>query len=246
LLTIAGNVSHVQLLPKVEDLFGSWQQSNFDPVKKWPAPNFKPITSTQYFTVENATATVPYFLLAWQGPNARTDVASTYAADVFSYIMTQNSSRLNKALVQSGLALEITFSYLTLSHGGPITFVIKPNPAKLKECLAEVKRQINLFDADDYITAEQIATAQRKLEITQIRREEVTSDFVNTLSFWWASASLDYFYSYVDNLQKVKKINLQAYVRKYIKNKPYCAGLLISPDLKAEQKTDDFFNAANN
>jgi zinc protease len=245
LLTVAGRVEHDKVFTKVEELYGNWQPLAADPFKKWPVPPFKPITRTDYFTVESTTADVPFILLSWQGPSAKTDVASTYAADVFSYILTQNSSKLNKALVQSGLALQIDFNYLTLSQGGPITFIIKPNLQKIKECLAEVKKQIALFDTDDYVTTEQIATAQRKLEITKVRQEEVTSEFVNTLSFWWSSASLNYFFTYIDNLQKVKKANLQAYVRRYIKNKAYCAGLLINPTLRAQLKADEFFKATN-
>jgi zinc protease len=243
LLTVAGRVEHDKIFSRVEELYGSWQPIAADPFKKWPVPPFKPMAKTTYFTVESAAANVPFILLSWQGPKAQTDAASTYAADVFSYILTQNASKLNKALVQSGLATQVNFNYLTLSQGGPITFAIQPNPQKIKECLAEVKRQIALFDADDYITAEQIATAQRKLEIAKVRQEEVTSEFATTLSFWWASASLNYFFTYTDNLQKVKKANLQAYVRKYIKNKPYSAGLLISPTLRTQLKTDDFFKA---
>ncbi|MDB5004997.1 MAG: insulinase family protein [Mucilaginibacter sp.] len=243
LLTIAGSISHEKIFTKVNELFASWQSSVFDPFKKWQVPLFKPIIKTQYFTVESATATVPYITLGWQGPNTQMDIQSTYTADVFSNIVMQNTSRLKKALLQSGLALEIDFNYLTLRRGGPITFMIKPNPLKIKECLAEAKRQINLFDSDDYITAQQIATAQRKLEIGQIRREEISSNFVNTLAFWWASASLNYYFTYLDNLQKINKADLQAYVRKYIKNKPYCAGLLISPELRSQLKTDDFFKA---
>jgi zinc protease len=109
--------------------------------------------------------------------------------------------------------------------------------------MAEVKKQISMFAAADYITAEQIATAKRKLEITRIRQEEVTTGYVSALSFWWASASLDYFFNYAVNLNKVTGADVQAYVRKYIKNKPYCAGLLITPDLRTEFKTDDFFKA---
>lgn len=243
LLIIAGNISHNQMFSKVEEIFGDWKSADFDPLTKWPIPEIKPVAKTRYFTVENSNAMVPYILIAWQGPSTLTDLPSTYAADVFSNILMQNSSKLKKALVQSGLALDVNFNYLTLSRVGPITFMIKPNPLKIKECLAEAKKQIALFDSNDYITAEQIATAQRKLEIGHVRREEVTSDFVNILSFWWASASIDYYFNYVRDLQQVKKATLQAYVRKYIKNKPYCAGLLIGPQLKAQLKTDDFFKA---
>jgi zinc protease len=34
-------------------------------------------------------------------------------------------------------------------------------------------------------------------------------------------------------------------VRRYIKNKPYCAGLLISPDLKDRVHPETFFTASN-
>ena len=44
------------------------------------------------------------------------------------------------------------------------------------------------MDNDDYLTNEQIETAKRKLGIKNIREQEITSDFVHTLSFWWASA----------------------------------------------------------
>ncbi|MES2425481.1 MAG: insulinase family protein, partial [Bacteroidota bacterium] len=231
------------IFKKAEELFSSWQTSAFDPFKKWPIPEFKPLTKTDYFTVESNTPTVPLIMIDWRGPDTRHDLQSTYAADVFSYILTQNSSKLNKALVQSGLAVGTSFNYLTVSHGGIITFIIQPNPQKIKECLAEVQKQIGLFDADDYLTAEQIENAKRKLEIKQVREEEITSNYVHGLSFWWASASLNYYFNYLDNLKKVKKIDLQNYVRKYIKSKPYCAGLLINTDLKAQLNTDTFFKA---
>lgn len=105
----------------------------------------------------------------------------------------------------------------------------------------EVKRQISLMDNDDYFTDGQIETAKRMLEINQVREEDITSDYVNTLSFWWASASLNYFLNYNDRLKKVSRADLKAYVSKYIKGKPYCAGLLISPDLKDQTKAETFF-----
>lgn len=109
--------------------------------------------------------------------------------------------------------------------------------------MAEVKRQIAMFDNDDYVTDEQLETAKRKLEIKQQQEQEVASDFVEVLSFWWASASIDYFTTYNDNLKKVTKADLKRYVDKYIKNKPYCAGLLVTPAMRAELKPEEFFKA---
>jgi len=245
LLTIAGNVSHDDVFKQVENIYGSWQASTFDPFAKWPIPDFKPLQKTDYFVVESELAKVPFIEFDWFGPSTATDIPSTYAADVFSYILNQNASKLNQALIQSGLALQVNIGYLTLKHTGPITLVVIPNPARVAECLAEVKKQIAMFDDPAYVTDEQIETAKRKLEITQMEEQETTSDFVHVLAFWWASASLDYFTTYNDNLKKVTKADLKMYVDKYIKGKPYCAGLLINPEMKQSLKPETFFTDKN-
>jgi zinc protease len=241
LLTVAGDVDHEDVFRQVENVYGSWPASAFDPFKKWPVPEFKPLKKPDYFIVESNLAQVPVFEFDWFGPDTRGDIPATYAADVFSYILNQNSSALSKALLQSGLALQVNIGYLTLKHTGPITLTVVPNPEKVKECLAEVKKQIALFDTEGYVTDEQVETAKRKLEIRQSFEQEVTSDFVEVLSFWWASASIDYFTTYVDNLKKINKADLKGYVDKYIKNKPYCAGLLVSPAMSVKMKPEQFF-----
>lgn len=238
LLTIAGDVLHTDVFKQVEAIYGSWQPSGFDPFKKWPIPEFKPLTKIDNFYVVSNLTQVPLFEINWMGPDTRTDIPATYAADVFSYILNQNASKLNQSLVQSGLALQVNIGYLTLSHVGPITLFVVPNPGKIKECMAEVKRQIALWDTDEYITNEQIETAKLKLGIRQTEEQEITSDFVKVLSFWWASASIDYFTTYQENLNKVTRADMQRYVRKYIKDKPYCAGLLVNPQMQWQVPAD--------
>lgn len=245
LLIVAGDVKHEEIFSKAEQIYGDWKASGFDPFKKWPIPEFKPLEKTDYFIVESTLSRIPFVLLNWQGPDTRNDVHATYAADVLSYILNQQSSTLKKALLQSGLASDVNVNYLTLKHVGPISLTVTPNPLKIRECIQELKKQLALMDNDDYLTNEQIETAKRKLEIAQIRREEITTTYVHTLSFWWASASLDYYITYNDNLAKVTRADLQAYIRKYIKNKPYCAGLLINPDQKTQINAESFFTASN-
>lgn len=241
LITIAGDVKHQEVFAQAEAIFGSWKSSGFDPAKKWPVPEFKPLTKTEHFIVESDLSRVPFVMMNWHGPDTRNDLKGTYVADVFSFIINQNSSKFSKALVDSGLALQVNLGYLTQKHTGPISVFVVPNPSKIQECIAEVKRQITLWDSVDYLTDEQIETAKRMLEISQVKDEEITSNFTHTISFWWASASIDYLNTYIENLRKVNRADLQQYVRKYIKNKPYIAGMLISAPLKAELKPEQFF-----
>jgi zinc protease len=245
MLMVAGDVKHEQVFKQVAKIYSSWQPSGFDPFKKWPIPEFKPLQKTKYIIVESEQAHVPEATFEWQGPDTRNDLKGTYAADVFSYILDQNSSKFKKALVQSGLALDASIGYLTMSHVGPINIELAPNPDKIKAAVDELKKQIDQMDADDYITDEQLATAKRKLEVKKIKEREITSGFVQVLSFWWASSSIDYYTHYIDNVNKITRADLQEYVRKYIKGHPYCAGMLISPEMRKQTQADDFFTASN-
>ncbi len=243
LLTVAGDVNHEDVFKQVENIMGSWKSSGFDPFVKYPIPEFKPLEKSDYFIVQSENAKIPMILFNWMGPDTRHDIKATYAADVFSFILSQNSSKLSKSLLESGLALQMQFNYLTQKYVGPISFLAVPNPAKVKECFEEMKNQINLMDSDDYFTDEQLKTAKNQLEINDIRGKEITSNYVHTVSFWWCSASLDYYFDYIKNLKKVTRADIQDYVRKYIKENPYAAGLLVSPQMDQQMKPETFFKA---
>jgi zinc protease len=79
------------------------------------------------------------------------------------------------------------------------------------------------------------------LAIEQVQRREVTSDYAHLISFWWASASIDYYNRYDENVNKVTRKDLIDYVKKYIKGKPHTAGLLIHNSLLENVKPELFF-----
>lgn len=241
LLTVAGDVKHEDVFKQVEQILGSWQPSGFDPFTKYPIPEFKPLTQADYFVADNKIARIPMINFTWHGPDTRNDLAGTYEADLFSTILGENASKLNKALVDSGLALQVQFNYQTAKYVGPMQLIVIPNPTKVKECLAAVKAQIAMFDAPDYFTDAQMVTAKRQLEIGRTREQEATSNYVHTVSFWWTSATLDYYANYLDNVKKLTRADLQSFVRKYIKDKPYVAGLLVNTAAKAKMNPDVFF-----
>lgn len=241
MLIISGDVQHDDVFAKAKKLFADWKPASFNPFEKYAIPEFKPLSKVDYFITESPIAQVPIAMMAWHGPDTRNDRAATYAADVFSYVLSQNSSKFQKELVDKGLALQAGVSYQTLSHVGPIQVFVVPNPANVAACIKAVKEQIAQFDAADYITDEQLETAKRQLEIQNLQQFDVTSELSHTLAYFWCSADLDYMYNYVSNLKKVTKADVQNYVRKYIKGKNYSAGLLINPNQKAQLQPDTFW-----
>lgn len=244
ILVVAGDVNHDEVNKFAKEIFGDWKASDFDPFEKWPIPEFRPLTKNKTFIVENANSTTPIVIKAFHGPDTRNDLKATYAADVFSFILGQQSSELQKDLVDSGLAYQVSVSYQTNKYTGPIFIFLVPNPEKIKEAVQKLEEHISRWDSDDYFTDEQLKTSKTLLAIDDLKNRDAASDYIHTVSYWWASASLDYYVNYVENLNNVTRADIKNYVQKYIKNKPSVNGLLISPTLKEKLKIKDFQSIA--
>lgn len=230
ILVIAGDADHNQVFQLAAAIYESWPASGFDPFVKYPIPEFKPLTKSETIFTENPNARNVIVYRGWHGPDTRTDIPATYAADVFSYILRQKSSAFQQALVESGLAFYAEFNYGTCKYVGPIGAFLVPHPEKVKEAMAEFDRQLALMVNDNYFTDEQLETAKVQLAIEDARGREKTSTFVHSVTFWWASASIEYYTNYVENLRKVTRQDIKNYVNRYIKDKPSITGILTTKE----------------
>ncbi|MBS1599678.1 MAG: insulinase family protein [Bacteroidetes bacterium] len=230
-LVICGDVKHEQSFALVKEIFGDWPSSGFNPIEKYPIPDFKPIEATQYFVKESSIAQTPYVMYWWQGPDYRHDSASMIAADVFNTILKMNSSKWQQALVDKGLATYASVSYSADKYVGPINVFVVPNPNKLKECNDEVLHQVSMWAQNDYFTDEQLEDAKQTIRRNDIRAQEKPSSLPNQLTYSWCSTSLDYNTDYLSNCMKVTREDIQRYVNKYITGKSYIAGMIINPEM---------------
>ena len=241
ILVICGDVNPSDAFAKAKQIFGSWQHSGFDPHVKYPIPEFKPLTETNHNIVVSSIAQTPYIMMQWHGPDYRNDSAATIAADVYSTILGLNASKWQQALVDKGLASYAGVSYLTNKYVGPVQVFVVPNPKQLKECYDEVRRQISMWDREDYFTDDQLQTAKDILRRNYIRNNEKPSTLSMSLTYQWCSTSLDYFTAYPDDLQKVTRKNILDYIKKYISGKPYVAGMIINDEMNKQLKPEAFF-----
>ncbi|WP_183577031.1 M16 family metallopeptidase [Mucilaginibacter sp. X5P1] len=243
LLIICGDVHHESAFTMAENIFGDWASSGSDPILKYPIPPFKPLAKSDFFVKESTIAKTPYMMFEWQGPSYATDSASTIAADVFSTIVSLNSSKLQQALVDKGLATNVSVSYETCKYTGPVQIFVVPNPNKLKECYAELMNQISMFDNPDYYTDNQLKDAKGILLRNDIRAKEKPSSLPSQLSFMWCSTSLNYYTDNTDDYQKVTRADIKKYLESYIVNKPLVGGMIIAPDLNKTVNAASFFAA---
>jgi zinc protease len=160
---------------------------------------------------------------------------------VFSTILQLNSSKWQQALINSGLATYSFAGYQTAKYTGPINIYLLPNPNKLKDCYSEVMNQVNMWGNDDYFTDEQLQDAKASLIRDEIRRKEKPSSLANELSFHWCSTSLNYFTDYYKSMQNITRDDINNYIKKYIKGKPYVAGIIINPEMNKQSQASTFF-----
>ena len=230
-LVVAGDAVAPEVFKLAQELFNDWPRGE-DPFVKDPIPRHPPLEKDEAVIV-NQPVNAATIQISYHGPSTDLDAPATYAADVFSFILRQPDSRFSRTLIDSGLTTGASLGYLTQKNVGPIQFTAQTTPEKLKEALKAINAELAKFDAPDYFTDAELEYAKTLLDVNEIYDRERPTEYAHTVSFWWASSGLDYYASYVENLNKVTRADIQQYVRKYIKNKPRVAGVLIS---EADQK----------
>ncbi len=243
LLIICGDVKHDDAFKLAENIYGDWQSSGFNPHEKYPIPPFKPLEKSAAFVKESSLAETPYIMMSWQGPSFGTDSAATVAADLFSKIVSLNSSKLQQAIVDKGLASYIDFSYSTNRFTGPIAMFVVPNPNKLKECTEEIDKQIAMWSSPDYFSDEQLADAKAILLRNSLRQKEKPSSLASQLSYQWCSTSINYATDLDANYQKVSRKDIETYLGKYVIGKPSVSGIILKPELNKSAGVSTFFVA---
>jgi len=148
-LLITGDVTPSRAVALADTVFRDWQRGA-DPFLADPVPPIPPLDGNQA-VISEAPVSAVTVLLQWQGPSVGADPNATYAADVFSDVMNQPGSRLQKRLIESGLWEGISVdrgilvNYYTLNHVGPITISGQTTAEKLRPALAALEDEISHF-----------------------------------------------------------------------------------------------------
>jgi zinc protease len=228
-LIIAGAVPTARAFQLAAEVFGDWPRGA-NPFET-PAPDPPPLVRTHAAIVEQPVNSVT-ISLSWQGPSVAKDPDATYAADVLSTILNNRTSPLQKRLVDSGLAFLAQISYITLAHVGPINMITQTTPEKVLETQRAMLEEVAKFADSNYVSQQQLEAAQKQLGIQALYEREQATNWAHTIGFWWAVAGLDYYRTYVSNMQRVTRGDLARYAQKYLERKPYVVGVLISPEAR--------------
>lgn len=234
-LVVTGDVKPEEVFKIAEESLGTWKRREVEPFKDFPLVEHPPLPKSDGYVVEQPVQNV-LINIGWHGPSIGKDDAATYAADVFSYILSQPNSRFQRAMVDSGLTSGAEIGYYTQRNVGPIAVTLITTPDKAKAALKAVYAQIAQFSSPTYFTDEELESAKTILESRDLFEREKLSDYSHTLGFWWSSTGIDYFRGYYKNLRAVSRAGTTAYVKNYIQGKPHVGVALISAESQTQAK----------
>lgn len=229
-LVVTGDVKAPALLQQVESLFEKWKPGE-DPFRKYPLVTPPPLRRSEIVLVQQPVQTVSINVV-WHGPSTRGGgVDLTYPADLMGYAILEPSSRFQKDLVESGACVHAAFNWSTQMNVGPITLALEATPEKADACARAGLAELPKMKAADFFTDEELRNAVFRLKVDQALEREKPSELAHVLSFWWASAGLDYYLSYVGNLEKATRSDIARYLDAYVLGKPFVFGAMVSPQM---------------
>jgi zinc protease len=225
------------IFAQADALFESWKRGE-DPFKKYPLVKHPPLPRTEVVVVEQPVETVS-IQLGWHGPSTvGKSVKYTYAADLLSFALQDPASLFQKRLVDSGACVRAGLSWYTQQNTGPISLSLEAIPEKVDECVRTARAELPKMKMADYFSDDELKNAVHRLEVSQAQERETPSQLAHVLSFWWASAGLPYYLGYFDNVTRVTRQDIAAYLDDYVLDKHFVFGAVVSPEMVKNQHLD--------
>jgi len=234
-LVVTGDVQAEDVYKMAQEFFGDWARREKDPFIEFPLVEHPPLPKSEGVVIKQPVTNV-ILEVGWHGPSIGKDDAATYAADTFSFIMTQPDSRFQRDLVDTGLVTGVGIGYYTQRNVGPITIFAQTTPDKAKAALRAIYNEIAHFNDKDYYTDEQLDSAKALLAADDLYSREKLDEYAKTLGFWWSSTGIDYFRGYQTNLRRTSRADISRYVTTYIQGKPHIGLALISDQAQQQVK----------
>ena len=231
-LIVGGDCVPDEVFGFAEELFGDWTGGPAPSLGEPPhgalPAGIKLISSEDLFY--RGLAQIQF---RWRGPDVLRQTRDTYTSDVTLFLLSSPVGRFKRSIMANveGLydAEYIDFSYPTARDGGNFifsTYMLIDKPAiegavldRIEGLRAAVLNEFTQIAADPeaYFGAAELEKAKTKLIDQNIYAMESAQRFVTeTLTFWWSTATADYFFTYEDNCRRVGWSDIADLVSRYI------------------------------
>ncbi|HEY9595935.1 MAG TPA: insulinase family protein, partial [Spirochaetia bacterium] len=247
-LFIGGDVDPRAVRAAVEKSFGDWPKAA-DPWASPPPPQEAPPRDVLLaFPDEQVSPGVVAVTLRYRGPDVTRDPTATWAADVWGSLLSDPNGRFVTEMARRvpGLYRKdyMSASYRTQRDGGYISFstllLLQKGRDTFGRAVLLKKAFANLcanMAADrSYFTKHDFEVLVRQLSDQRIWERETVDGFLDQLSFWWATAGIDYYNGYDEALAKVGSPEIATFLQGWVLGKTSVLAVRMNPDDFAKEK----------
>ncbi len=228
-LAIAGGFDIENLLPVIEESYGTWAR-NFaqDDVRV-----MEPTQLSQRRYEEVYAGRIALLRIAF--PSCRLRNPDLFALDTLAVILGQGeSSRLYRELVATGLAYGATAWSYTPKDPGLFAIQIQLDPQRLTEVEERLWMVLDELTTQP-VEARELERAQQRVRADYIFERETAQGRARGLaSSWLFAGSIQFHQRYVDGIGKISSHDVQQAARQYIR-RDRTNSVLLSPDTQEAQ-----------
>jgi zinc protease len=251
-LIVGGDIDPEEVRAAAESSFGSWAAGPA-PWAKALAPNPRPGVPRPTWVVfpdPSMPEGVGKVEARYRGPDLAADPAASYAADLWSSLVAPPEGRFKSALAKNvpGLSKDsIVASYVSQRDGGWISlssyFDAEQPSSSVDKARAFKERargyEITSMKGDrSYFPQAEYEAARKRILADRDLSADTAEGMVETLAFWWAAASIDYYAGYPQAIAKIGSKEVSAFLDTYILRNLEIVALRLNPaDFEREKKS---------
>ncbi len=252
-LIVSGDVDIEAVAKMASAAFAAWKPAD-DPWRKPPPAHPKPgVPRPTWFVYPDPSMPEGLALveLRYRGPDLGTDARSSYAADLWTALVADPSGRFKKSVDANIAGLfgadPISAWYLSQREGGTLSIAayFKTDPAspavdRVRAFKERVRgTEITTMRSDPgYFSSKDYDAARRRLESARRIALETADGVADSLGWWWAGASGDYFIGYAAALAKTGSEEVAGFLDAYVMRNLEVIALRMNPsDYEREKKS---------
>lgn len=231
-LVVVGDVRADDVFRLADALYADWKETA-DPFLASPVPEPPPLLQSEVVLVQQPVQTFQA-QVEWHGPSTSGPTKrDAHVADLVGLITRDPASRFQRDLVDSGACVRAGFDWSVEHHVGPIVASLEASDSKVDGCVQALFSELQQMGQPGYFSDDERQSAVRRAEIELARRRERTSEYAHMITFFWASASLDDYATYIADLRAVTPTEIVHYLSTYVLGRPFVFGAMVSAKLVA-------------
>lgn len=228
LLVLSGDLTVDEGNALAQRHFGAWPIA-VDPFATRPLAAPTPVAASAFYALEADIDTVE-ISVAWPGPSARDDPADALAGAVLASV-TMLRDHSFRTLVHSQAAYSASLQLGTTRSVGYLAVNISTPPQFARSSLRSLHDILTRLGEVSDVSDEQLAAAKDELFATFLQSSSDATQLPQLLADQWGlTGSVDGYRAYADALYAVDKAAIQAFARRYLRDRVHVGVLSASAD----------------